>query len=62
MSTMPPTDEEEVSISGVSPVTVTVSDTVATFSVMLMSSVWPTDTTMSLFSTFEKPGSSAVRS
>ena len=62
MSTTPPTEDEEVSMSGVSPVTVTVSDTLATFRVMLMSSVCPMLTTMPLFSTLLKPWSSAVRS
>ena len=62
MSTTPPTDEEDVSISGVSPVTVTVSETFATFNVMLMSRVWPTLTTMPLFSTLLKPWSSATMS
>ena len=33
MSTTPPTEDEEVSMSGVSPVTVTVSDRLATLSV-----------------------------
>ncbi len=62
MSTTPPTEDEEVSISGVSPVTVTVSDTVATFRVMLMSRVWPMLTTIPLFSTLLKPWSSATMS
>ena len=55
MSTTPPTDEDVVSMSGVPPVTVIVSDTVANFKIIATSSVWPTLTTMPLFSTLVKP-------
>ena len=62
MSTTPPTDDERLSMSGVSPVTVMDSCRLATFSAMLMSRVWPTLRTMALFSTRLKPWSSAVMS
>ena len=62
ISTTPPTDEELVSMSGVPPVTVIVSETVASFKVIATSSVCPTFTTMPLFSTRVNPCSSAVRS
>ena len=61
-STTPPTDDEEVWMSGVSARTVIVSDTAASLRVRLRSIVWPTLTTMPLFSTLLKPDSSAVRS
>ena len=61
-STTPPTDDERVSMSGDSPVTVTVSDMFATFIVRPTSSVWPTLTVTPLFSTLLKPCSSASRS
>ncbi len=50
VSTTPPTAELLVSISGVSPVTVTVSDTVASFSDTSSVTVWVTLTTMPLCS------------
>ena len=61
-STTPPTDDDPVWISGVSPETVIVSCTDASFRVRLRSSVWPTLTTMPLLSILLKPLSSARRS
>ena len=58
----PPTDEERVSTSGVSPVTVTFSCTLATVSVMPISSDCPTLTMIPFDSRFWKPDSSAARS
>ncbi len=55
ISTTPPTDDELVSMSGVSALTVTVSWTDASFKVMSMSSVCPTLTTMPLLSILVKP-------
>ena len=46
-------------MSGDSPVTVTVSCSVATFIAIVMSIVWPTLTMMPLFATLAKPVSSA---
>jgi hypothetical protein len=54
-STTPPTDEDEVSMSGVAPLTVIDSCTLATFNVTLTSSVWPTLRTIALLSNLAKP-------
>ena len=59
-STTPPTDDEVVWMSGVSALTVIVSDTVASFIVKFRSSVCPTLTMMPLVSTLLKPESSVV--
>ena len=61
-STTPPTDEDDVSMSGVAPLTVTDSCRLATFIGMLTSRVCPTFSTMPLPSKREKPCSSAVMS
>ena len=57
-STTPPTAEEVVSISGASPVTVTVSATFATVRPKSTEIVWPTLMTMPFRSIVENPGSS----
>ncbi len=62
MSTTPPTEDEPVSMSGVSALTVIASETPASFRIMSTSSVWPTLSTMPLFSILAKPWSSAVTS
>ena len=54
-STTPPTDDEFVSTSGDSPVTVTLSATCATFKSKLSSTVWPTFTTTAFCSIVENP-------
>ena len=61
-STIPPTDEAVVSISGDAPVTFTVSATEATLSAKSTACVWATFTSMSFFDIVVKPGRSAVTS
>ena len=59
-STLPPTCVELMSTSGASPVTVTVSCRVATFSENGTVRDWPTSSSTSGMSTVLKPASSAV--
>ena len=58
-STLPATCDEVVSTSGVSPMTVSVSVTDASFSVNGIVAFWPTSSSTSLNMTVEKPDSSA---
>ena len=62
ISTTAPTDDAVVSISGVAPVTLTVSASAATFSGKSIDCVWATFTSTSFFETVAKPWSSAVTS